>query len=256
MPLIKPRRVSTAKRRTIGVCLSICLMLATTEFRRGPNPYPQNEGDWPGVGVIRVFGFMRGDRGERQLIWSQRRVNQGAVVFVGDSNISGWTTLKDDFAPLRVANSGVGGDLSRALLFRLKQDVIDFNPRAVVILIGSNDIVAGEELSLLMSNVTSVLRMLRDYNPSLPIVLCKLPPRGNPKDFASRKDVLEFNARLDSLAESDSKLVLLDLYRLLALPDGSIDPQNFREDMIHISLTGYRKFHDALTPIFSQLQVE
>jgi len=52
MPLIKPRRVSTAKRRTIGVCLSICLMLATTEFRRGPNPYPQNEGDWPGVGVI------------------------------------------------------------------------------------------------------------------------------------------------------------------------------------------------------------
>jgi hypothetical protein len=109
-------------------------MLATTEFRRGPSPYPKNEGDWPGVGVIRVFGFMRGDRGERQLIWSQRRVNQGAVVFVGDSNISGWTTLKDDFAPLRVANSGVGGDLTRALLFRLKQDVIDFNPRAVVIL--------------------------------------------------------------------------------------------------------------------------
>ena len=68
--------------------------------------------------------------------------------------------------------------------------------------------------------------------------------------------MLEFNARLDSLAESDSKLVLLDLYRLLALPDGSIDPQNFREDKIHISLTGYRKFHDALTPIFSQLQVE
>jgi lysophospholipase L1-like esterase len=46
------------------------------------------------------------------------------------------------------------------------------------------------------------------------------------------------------------------LYRLLALPDGSPDPQNFYEDKLHISPAGYKKFHDALIPIFRRLKVE
>src|SRR5207245_2239785 len=107
------------------------------EFGKGgPAPYPKSEGDWPGVGVIRVFGFMTQNR---QYFWSQRPINHRAVVFIGDSNIAGWKTLNDDFAPLRVANVGIGGDVSRGVLFRLKEDVIDLTPRAVVILIGGND---------------------------------------------------------------------------------------------------------------------
>src|SRR5690349_13893152 len=95
----------------------------------GPTPYPKNEHDWPGVGVIRVVDWMSPNR---QYFWSQREANQGSVVFVGDSLIGAWKTLKEDFAPLRVVNVGVGGDVSRGVLFRLQEDVIDLNPRAVV----------------------------------------------------------------------------------------------------------------------------
>jgi lysophospholipase L1-like esterase len=221
--------------------------------KAGPTPYPQNEGDWPGVGVVRVFGFMTQNR---QYFWTQRLVNQGAVVFVGDSNIAGWKTLNNDFAPLRVANVGIGGDVSRGLLFRLKEDVIDLTPKAVVILIGINDLTAKEDVFLLVSNLTSILKSLRDYNHSLPIVLCKLPPSNNPMAPVSSRDVLDLNSRLDSLSTSDSKLALLDLYQLLGLPDGSIDRQNFEADQLHISPTGYKKFHNALMPIFRTLGVE
>jgi lysophospholipase L1-like esterase len=219
----------------------------------GPTPYPTNEGDWPGVGVITVFGFMTQ---YRKYFWSQRQVNQGAVVFAGDSNIAGWETLQDDFAPLHVANVGIGGDVSRGLLFRLKEDVIDLMPKAVVILIGSNDMSAKEDLSLLMSNLKSILKAFRNYNHSLPIVLCKLPPRDDPASRVSSRDILELNSRLDALSKSDSKLALLDLYRLLALPDGSLDPHNFADDKLHISQRGYKKFHDALIPIFRRLKIE
>jgi lysophospholipase L1-like esterase len=218
----------------------------------GPTPYPKSETDWPGVGVIRVFGWMMQNR---QYFWSQRPINQGAVVFVGDSLIAGWTTLRDDFAPLHVANVGIGGDVSRGVLFRLQEDVIDLNPMAVVILIGTNDMSAMEDHSLLVANLTSILRTLRDYNPVLPIVLCKLPPRNYPAAPVSTKDMLALNSRLGELSESDTKLAVLDLYQLLALPDGSIDPQNFEADKIHISPTGYKKFHDALIPIFRALRV-
>jgi hypothetical protein len=53
--------------------------------RGGPTPYPTNERDWPGVGVIRVFDFMTQNR---QYFWSQRRINHEAVVFVGDLRCS------------------------------------------------------------------------------------------------------------------------------------------------------------------------
>jgi lysophospholipase L1-like esterase len=181
---------------------------------------------------------------------------QGAIVFVGDSLIAGWITLKNDFAPLHVANVGIGGDVSRGVLFRLQEDVIDLKPRAVVILIGTNDMSAKEDLSLLMANLTSILKTLRDYNPSLPIVLCKLPPRNYSASPVSTRDMLALNSRLDNLSGSDAKLAVMDLYRLLALPDGSIDPQNFEADKLHISPTGYKKFHDALIPILLTLGVE
>jgi hypothetical protein len=88
-----------------------------------------------------------------------------------------------------------------ALLFRLKEDVIDRNPAAVVIIIVSNDMSAKENLSLLMSNLTSVLKTLRDYDRVLPIVLCKLPPRDYPEAPVSSADVRALNSRLDSLGK-------------------------------------------------------
>jgi lysophospholipase L1-like esterase len=217
----------------------------------GPTPYPKNEHDWPGVGVIRVFDWMVPNR---QYFWSQRKASQGSVVFVGDSLIGGWKTLKEDFAPLRVANVGVGGDVSRGVLFRLQEDVINLNPRAVVILVGTNDLSANEDLSLFTSNMVSILKALRNHNRSLPIVLCNLPPHDSDTYFTSAK-VADLNARLRSLTEPDPKLVLLDLNKVLARLDGSPDPENFGPDHVHLSWTGYRKFHAALVRIFRTLNL-
>jgi lysophospholipase L1-like esterase len=223
---------------------------ATSES--GPTPYPENESDWPGVGVIRVFGWMTQDR---QHFWSQRETNQGSVVFVGDSLIGGWKTLKNDFAPLRVANVGVGGDVSRGILFRLQEDVIALKPRAVVILTGTNDVSANEDLSLFSSNMTAILQALRNYNRFMPIVLCNLPPHDDAPYFAPAR-VLDLNARLAGFARSHPNVTLLDLHRRLALPDGSPDPENFEPDRIHMSPAGYQKFHDALVPVFHRLKLD
>jgi len=218
----------------------------------GPTPYPESETDWPGVGVIRVFGWMTQDR---QRFWSQREMNRGSVVFVGDSLIGGWKALKHDFAPLRVANVGIGGDVSRGILFRLQEDVIALKPRAVVILIGTNDVSANEDLSLFSSNMAAMLQALRNYNDSMPIVLCNLPPHDDAPYFAPAR-VLDLNARLAGFARTHPNVTLLDLHRRLALPDGSPDPANFEPDGIHMSPAGYQKFRDALVPVFRRLKLD
>src|SRR4051794_12904939 len=85
----------------------------TSQPATGPTPFPEKEKDWPGKGVIRAFGFMVG---ERKAIWSRRAAEQGAIVFVGDSLTGGWKDLAKDFPKRKVANCGVGGDVSRGAL--------------------------------------------------------------------------------------------------------------------------------------------
>src|SRR4051812_50114184 len=106
----------------------------------GPTPFPDagDERAWAGTGPIRVHPWMRDNRA---WFWSQRAAAQGSVVFVGDSLTGNWKAeaMKAAFPGMRIANRGIGGDVSRGGLFRLREDVLDLKPRAMVLLIGTND---------------------------------------------------------------------------------------------------------------------
>jgi len=61
------------------------------------------------------------------------------VVFIGDSITDYWK-LPGYFPGKRYINRGVDGQTSPQMLVRFRQDVVDLNPKAVVVLAGTNDI--------------------------------------------------------------------------------------------------------------------
>ncbi len=99
---------------------------------------------FPGTGPLQLAPWF-------QKLWMVRRVefarnkvkDQRPVVFFGDSITQGWATLAKDFPDVIAINRGISGDTSRGLRYRLKEDVLDLHPRAVVLLIGTNDLRAG-----------------------------------------------------------------------------------------------------------------
>ena len=104
----------------------------------GPSPYPDAKAaaEWPGKGPIRYFYWMTINR---KSFWAAREADQGKIIFAGDSVIGGWK-LQKDFAGKPVANRGIGGDVTRGLLFRFQEDILDLHPKAIVLHIGSNDL--------------------------------------------------------------------------------------------------------------------
>src|SRR5215471_1248621 len=101
--------------------------------------YPTNQALLPGKGPIPSWKpFPK--------LWAKRRADflahrdqdKGAVVFLGDSITQGWNDLAQTFPDMKVANRGIGGDTTRGVWFRLQDDVLDLDPRAVVLLIGTN----------------------------------------------------------------------------------------------------------------------
>jgi len=73
-----------------------------------------------------------------QFFLGAAREGAGAVVFAGDSLTRDWKDLAQaPFPDMKVANRGINGDVSRSLRFRFQEDVLDLNPKAVVILIAT-----------------------------------------------------------------------------------------------------------------------
>ncbi|HEU0010688.1 MAG TPA: GDSL-type esterase/lipase family protein, partial [Verrucomicrobiae bacterium] len=102
---------------------------------------PATDDGLPGTGPIRRYDWFRKLWTDRRTAWAARvEQDQNAIVLLGDSITQGWG---EDFSAwfdgLKIANRGISGDTTRGVLIRLKEDVLALHPRAVVVLIGTND---------------------------------------------------------------------------------------------------------------------
>ena len=235
--------------------LFAALSVTSLHAADGPTPYPDasNEAAWPGKGPIRSFPWMVDNR---KYFWTQREKDQGAVVFVGDSLTGNWQSLAQSFPGLKVANRGVGGDTSRGVLFRFREDVLDLKPRAIVICAGSNDLSAHGDPASAAENIATMLAQARAQNPAVPIVLCTIAPRANPEAPTKPGAQADLNARIAKLGAGQEHFVVLDLFPVLGTPDGQPVGEFFREDHLHLAEPGYQKWAEALRPVLEKLGVK
>ncbi len=221
----------------------------------GPSPYPgvKDEASWPGVGPIRFGEWMEQNR---QSFWTLREKQQGAVVFVGDSLIGGWKNVGLAFPGLKVANRGIGGDVSRGTLFRFQEDVVDLNPRAIVLCVGTNDLSAHGNPEHVVANISAMVDLARKANPSVPIVISTIPPRDAPKAPIKPGALKDLNTRLVGFGIGKQNLVVVDLFTALSTPEGAPDPRYIGKDGIHILPAGFDQLAELLRPAFQSLGIK
>lgn len=221
-------------------------------IQSAPTPYPARIEDWPGKGVVRVFGWMQQNR---EHFWTERRRKQGAIVFAGDSLTGNWKTLGADFSGTLVANRGIGGDVSRGLLFRFKEDVLDLNPKAIVMLIGINDLTARQPAKLTLENIRSILAMKNEQHAQVPLFLCTVPPSANPKAPVDEQQRRLLNDGLRQIAKENKQVTLVDLYAATVTRDGIPDRGYFGQDQLHLSAAGQARWKELLQPALQKAGV-
>ncbi len=223
-----------------------------------PVAIPAARGDpfWPADGVFQAQGRtsswsgFRGRNVERRTLFAQRRAqDQAGIVFVGDSITEGWHTLEQDFAglSLKVVNRGIGGDTTPNLLYRLQEDVLDLHPRAMVVMIGTNDLGEHTPPADIAGNLRVLHQRVRVAYPKIPIAWCLVMPRKGDDTYPER--IRELNALVVQLAASDPLVTLCDTFTPLALPDGSSKPEDFVPDRLHLNPAGYSVWRSVLYPI-------
>ncbi len=207
-----------------------------------PGAGPFTRGDW----------FQKIWRERRQAFAQSVRRDRGAVVFLGDSITHGWgDDLGGNFPTLKVANRGIGGDTSRGVLFRLREDVLVLRPRAVVLLIGTNDIEQGAAPETIAANIRLILAAFHRQDPAMPVVLCGVfPSSAAQKRPADR--IRSLNELLRTAATGQPQVTWLDLWTSFANPGGDAKPEEF-PDLLHPNAAGYAKWAAALRPLLTRL---
>lgn len=95
------------------------------------------------------------------------------VVFLGDSITDAWR-LNEYFPTQDYVNRGISGQVTGEMLGRMKADVLDLKPAAVVILAGTNDLARGVALSVIENNLTMIGDLLA-FHKIKPVYSSVLP---------------------------------------------------------------------------------
>ena len=233
----------------ILVTFLACHTLADDRFA-----LPTSEDGLPGEGALRRYDAYVKRWPEFRRTWSERiEQDQGAVVFLGDSITQGWgANFRDQFRGMKLANRGIGGDTTRGMLIRIKDDVLALNPSAIVLLLGTNDIEVGIEADAIGRNFRKILLAIKRHNEKTPIVLCRMFPSSAEKK-RPKEIIKHVNELYDAAVKNDPQVTVVDTWTLFANDDGDADPEWFK-DLLHLNAPGYQRWAAALRPIFATLK--
>ncbi|MCB9875578.1 MAG: DUF1080 domain-containing protein [Planctomycetaceae bacterium] len=233
--------------------LLIALLLPTITSGQDAFTLPASEEGLPGEGELRRYDGYVKNWARLRSQWSQQVAqDQNAVVFLGDSITQGWgPEFRGQFAGMKLANRGIGGDTTRGMLIRLQQDVLSLNPKAVVLLMGTNDLEIGLEPELISRNFAKVIQALKSHNSDMPIVVCQVFPSSAEKKRPADK-IKRLNELYSAAVKGDSQITVADTWTLFATAEGDALPQYF-PDLLHLNADGYTKWASALRPIFATL---
>jgi lysophospholipase L1-like esterase len=170
---------------------------------------------------------------------------ENRVVFFGDSITDMWH-LTDYFPGKPYVNRGIGGQTTPQMLVRFRQDVINLQPKVVVILAGTNDIAGNTgtmSLEDIEANYASIAELARAHG--IRVVFSSILPIHNytPQSqnfFAQRSPakILELNRWLKNYCATNGS-VYLDYFSAL-VDDKGLLKKELAEDGLHPNAAGYK----------------
>jgi lysophospholipase L1-like esterase len=188
---------------------------------------------------------------------------EAQLVFLGDSITHGWegkgkAIWTKEWAPLKAANFGIGGDRTEHVLWRLENGNFDgLKPKAIVVMIGTNNTghqgrpqkelngavyeCSAEQTA---EGIKAILGQLRKKCPDAKILVLGIFPRGADKNDKFRQQNEATNAIVKGFADGQ-KVFFLDVGAKFLESDGTLS-KTIMPDLLHPNEKGYQIWSDAI----------
>ncbi len=176
------------------------------------------------------------------------------LLLMGDSITDGWrntgkAVFDQFYAPLKAANFGIGGDTTQGVLWRLQNgEGAGFKPKAIMLLIGTNNSGSGTSAEI-AEGVGAVVLQLRTSFPDAKILLLAIFPRVD-KDV--QKQLVAAANPIIAKLHDGQHVFYLDIGQKFLAADGSIS-RDIMNDGLHPTAKGYQIWADAVKDQLAEL---
>jgi lysophospholipase L1-like esterase len=207
----------------------------------------------PGPNTAVVPGLAPQFQAKHQANKEVAKQGDAEVLFMGDSITDFWRNadgpfagkpvLDKHFGQWKVANFGIAGDTTQGVLYRLQNgEGQGFSPRAVMLMIGTNNTARNTAPEIAEAIGAVVLELQKDF-PQAKILLLGVFPRGRPNDPV-RATIADINRTIAKLHDGE-RVHYLDIGAKFLAPDGTI-PADVMSDLLHPGPKGYEIWAQAV----------
>lgn len=175
-----------------------------------------------------------------------KTTDSNRVVFMGNSITEGWGSFdKDFFLDNPFVNRGISGQTTPQMLIRFKPDVVNLNPKSVVIMAGINDI-AGNTGSITIANTAENIISMAEIAvaSNISVYICSTLPAidfpWSPGLEPGPKVVMLNSILKNYCAKKD--ITYVDYYSVMSDSKGGLKVPEFTsaDDLVHPNLAGYK----------------
>ncbi|WP_264549713.1 GDSL-type esterase/lipase family protein [Flavobacterium sp. N2820] len=166
------------------------------------------------------------------------------IVFIGDSITEFWERYDSMFFSQNTyINRGISSQTTSQILERFQKDVIDLQPKSVIILAGINDIAENNgpiSIEEIMNNIVSMVE--KSLKNNIEVLLCSVLPANNfywnPKIQPIEK-IIQLNQMIKAYSLV-KQIKYVDYYTQMVDENLGLD-KKYTDDGVHPNLEGYLK---------------
>lgn len=210
------------------------------------------------VNYSKITEYNREQRTKREnyRIINEEIALKNQTVLLGDSitDFFNWYELFYDFSKnsgQAVYNRGISGDTTDRLLERLYENVLNIEPKNIVLLIGTNDIGRGLPLSMSVENVSKIIEESKKVCPDINFILQAVYPinRGMRDKFEKRS-----NKKIDLMNKEFIKLsekyncIWVDMTDKLKDETENLKKE-YTFDGLHLNVNAYKIVAENVIPL-------
>jgi lysophospholipase L1-like esterase len=213
----------------------------------------------PHLNVAATYTQTQQRMGPRHLGFAETASRANIDLLLHGDSITDWWVQGDAnkamfdkyFGNYKTANFAIAGDTTQGVLWGLKNgEGQGFQPKAIMLMIGTNNSGASSAPEIAEGVGAVVLEMRKDF-PDAKILLLAIFPRGLPGDPV-RDKLAEVN-RIISKLDDQKHVFFMDIGPKFLDENGAFLPDSFRADNLHPQAKGYDIWGTAVKDKLAEL---
>lgn len=175
--------------------------------------------------------------------------SKGQLLFVGSSSFTYWKDIQDYFPAYPVLNRGFGGSTLVDVIRYADKIILPYQPKQIIIYCGENDIADSIPATprMVRDRFKTLLKIIRTSLGKVPVAFISIKP--SPSRWKLEKQFLKANQLIKRYLKRVRHATYVNIHDAMLLPDGTVNPELFIKDNLHMNAQGYAIWQKIIEPI-------